>query len=265
MTTAINASTLPAIRAENLSVSFSSRPDTLPALSNLSLSIKEGEFVSIVGPSGCGKSTLLRLLALLLFPTSGRLQIDLPCLVEAPEERPTTAFVFQEPRLLPWRTVDSNIRLPLELDKVPREKHDDLVAAALALIGLTEHDSRKYPRMLSGGMKMRVSLARALVRRPRLMLLDEPFAALDDVLRQQLNEELLRLWSEQKWTGVFVTHNVSEAVYLSRRVLVMSRAPGRIIGEYDIPFGDIRPPGLRATPEFAKLAGEISRTLRNDA
>lgn len=224
------------------------------ALEDVSLQVEPGEFISLVGPSGCGKSTLLRLLAGLIEPTAGRVQHAGTALRQA--------FVFQDPTLLPWRTVIDNIALPLELAGVARGERRQRAHDSLAQIGLTSADAGKFPRELSGGMRMRVSLARALVTRPDLLLLDEPFAALDDLLRQQLNEELLRLWQEQRWTAVFVTHNVAEAVYLSQRVIVMSARPGRIVADVAVPFAMPRNADLRATPEFARLTGEVSTQLR---
>lgn len=224
---------------------------------DVNLAVRRGELISLVGPSGCGKSTLLRMIAGLISPTSGDLRVDVG------DSR--TAFVFQDSNLLPWRSVFDNVRLPLELRGVSFAEQQAAVDSSLQLIGLKPNDAVKRPRMLSGGMRMRVSLARALVTHPELLLLDEPFAALDDLLRQQLNEELLRIWTEQRWTGIFVTHNVAEAVFLSQRVLVMSKSPGTFVADIAVPFEHPRASELRSTPEFAKLTGEVSRQLREAA
>ena len=236
-----------------------------PAVRDVSVTVPTGQFVSLLGPSGCGKSTFLRLIAGLLSPSAGTLTVA----DQAPEHARKTstrmAFVFQDPTLLPWRTVAQNLRLPLELQGMPKAEHADLISSSLRLIGLHPDDARKRPRMLSGGMRMRVSLARALVTSPELLLLDEPFAALDDVLRQQLNEELVRIWREKQWTAVFVTHNVSEAVFLSERVLVMSARPGTLVADVPIPFAYPRTPDLRGTPEFARLTADLSARLREAA
>lgn len=229
------------------------------------MSIPAGEFVSLVGPSGCGKSTLLRIIAGLLESTSGTLTVQQLEPAAARKTAVRMAFVFQDPTLLPWRTVVENIRLPLELQHVAADRHDGLISESLRLIGLRDDDLRKRPRNLSGGMRMRVSLARALVTDPQLLLLDEPFAALDDMLRQQLNEELVRIWSERRWTGLFVTHNVAEAVFLSQRILVLSSRPGTIAAEIKIPFPYPRTTELRGTAEFAKLTAEVSAKLREAA
>ena len=235
------------------------------ALDGVGFAVRAGEFVSLVGPSGCGKSTLLRMVAGLIEPTSGRLTVGGQSPAQSRRTGQRVAFVFQDANLLPWRTVTGNIRLPLEVQGTPKAQHAERVGASLQLIGLSESDARKRPRMLSGGMRMRVSLARALVTSPDLLLLDEPFAALDDMLRQQLNEDLLRIWSQQRWTALFVTHNVAEAVFLSGRILLMSPSPGRIAAEIEVPFPHPRSPELRAEPEFARLCGEVSRRLREAA
>lgn len=253
----------PQIIAHHAGMSYG---DALPSLADIDLSVAKGEFVSIVGPSGCGKSTLLRLVAGLRTATAGQLTVD----GDEPGDSPTTAaFVFQEPNLLPWRNVAGNVRLPLELDRSSRAANNadskELVDQTIRLVGLSLDDAAKRPSELSGGMRMRVSLARALVTDPEIMLLDEPFAALDDILRQQLNEELQRLWWSKRWTGLFVTHNVSEAVFLSQRVLVMSRSPGTILESINVPFDFPRSPELRADPEFARLTGVVSGHLRRAA
>jgi NitT/TauT family transport system ATP-binding protein len=232
------------------------------ALREIDLRIEAGDFVSLVGPSGCGKSTLLRLVAGLDEATSGTLRIDGRSPNESTRAGRRTAFVFQDATLLPWRNVVENIRLPLELDGVPTTKRNAAIDASLQLIGLTTDDRAKFPRMLSGGMRMRVSLARALVTQPDLLLLDEPFGALDDMMRQRLNEDLLRVWMEKQPTSLFVTHNVAEAVFLSQRILVMSASPGHIVAEIPVPFEYPRQPELRASAEFARLTGEVSAKLR---
>ena len=228
------------------------------ALADVSLQIPAGEFVALVGPSGCGKSTLLRLLAGLLRPTQGTIVT-----ASSTTAAPRRAFVFQEPTLLPWRTVLENVALPIELGAAPVDAGARL-QQTLALVGLLPEDGRKFPRQLSGGMQMRVSLARAIITQPELLLLDEPFAALDDLLRQQLNEELLRWWQTQGWTAAFVTHNVAEAVFLSQRVLVMSPRPGRIVADIRIDQSYPRSPAWRADPAFAALVGQISDRLRQE-
>jgi NitT/TauT family transport system ATP-binding protein len=234
------------------------------AVAEASFSIRAGEFVAVVGPSGCGKSTLLRMIAGLIAPTRGRVSIAGRSAAET-RSSGGTGFVFQEPRLLPWRTAAQNVGLPLELGREPRRVLEARVPEALALVGLGPADAGKTPRMLSGGMRMRVSLARALVTNPGLLLLDEPFGALDDILRQQLNAELVRIWMQRRPTTVFVTHNVAEAVYLSQRILVVTPSPGRIAADVAIPFAYPRDIGLRATGEFARCTGEISDRLRESA
>ena len=198
------------------------------ALRDLSFSIAEDEFVSLLGPSGCGKSTALRLIAGLLEPDAGHIRFA--------RDRPEIGFVFQEPTLMPWTDALANTRLPLDLKGVARSDGNVRAAAALARVGLAGFE-QAYPRELSGGMKMRVSLARALAAQPKLLLLDEPFAALDEITRNSLGDDLLRLWKEDGLTVLFVTHSVSESSFLSQRVLVMTPRPGRIAEDIALPFG----------------------------
>src|SRR3954465_10664342 len=198
------------------------------ALRDVSFAVAEGEFASLLGPSGCGKSTALRIAAGLLAPDAGHVHYG--------HGKPEIGFVFQEPTLMPWADALSNARLPLDLKRMSRRDANMRAAAALARVGLKGFE-RAYPRELSGGMKMRVSLARALAAQPRLLLLDEPFAALDEITRNSLGDDLLRLWKEDRLTVLFVTHSVSESSYLSRRVLVMTPRPGRIVEDIALPFG----------------------------
>jgi NitT/TauT family transport system ATP-binding protein len=198
------------------------------ALKDLSFDVAAGEFVALLGPSGCGKSTALRLAAGLLAPDAGK--------VNYRGGKPEIGFVFQEPTLMPWADALANARLPLDLKNIPRREANDRADAALARVGLAGFE-RACPRELSGGMKMRVSIARALVARPQLLLLDEPFAALDEITRNALGDDLLKLWHEDGLTILFVTHSVGESSYLSRRVLVMTSRPGRIVSDIALPFG----------------------------
>jgi NitT/TauT family transport system ATP-binding protein len=235
------------------------------AVEDASFTIGGGEFVSIVGPSGCGKSTLLRIIAGLVSPSSGMIRVGHRTAAAVTRGSARIGFVFQDPRLLPWRTAAQNVGLPLELDRGSKTNRLPRVSEALSLVGLSQVDALKTPRMLSGGMRMRVSLARGLVTEPEILLLDEPFGALDDLLRQQLNDELARIWLARRPTAVFVTHNVSEAIYLSQRILVVSPSPGRIAGELAIPFAYPRRPELKGTAEFARQVGEVSALLRKAA
>jgi NitT/TauT family transport system ATP-binding protein len=251
-------------------------PGPMTALADVSFQLQRGELVSIVGPSGCGKSTLLRLIAGLLTPTSGQLELTNVRQTGELDEgkthtraayatgRPDVGFVFQDATLLPWRTVQDNIRLPLELLHVPRVEHAARIQTALELVGLNDF-ALSFPAQLSGGMRMRIALVRALVTQPQLLLLDEPFGALDEITRQRLNEDLLELWQRQRWSAVFITHNVFEAVFLSQRVLVMSPRPGKIVAEFTIPFEYPRSPDIRGNADFARLAAEISLCLRKAA
>ncbi len=230
------------------------------ALEAISLELPPGQFVSLVGPSGCGKSSILRLVAGLAGPTAGRLQVAGEPPGKARRGAVRLAFVFQDPTLLPWRRIEDNVALPLELSGQSRSERLTAARSVLELVGLADF-ARRFPNQLSGGMRMRASLARALVVQPELLLLDEPFAALDDITRQKLNSELSRLWEQRRWTGMFVTHNIAEAVFLSQRILVMSPRPGRIVADVDVPFEFPRTIELRAQPRFAALCGEIMTLL----
>jgi NitT/TauT family transport system ATP-binding protein len=227
-------------------------------LESIDLLVAKQEFISIIGPSGCGKSTILKLIAGLAVPTSGTIRVDGMIPQNA---RETISFVFQDATLLPWRTVKENIGLGLELERVRNDRRENEIAALLDLVGL-KNVAMAYPRELSGGMKMRVSIARALATNPRLMLLDEPFAALDEMSRDRLNEEILRLRAEQNWTAVFVTHSVSEAVFLSDRIVVLAPNPGRIHAEFRVELPAPRTSAIRNSQEFDAIVARVSHTLR---
>jgi NitT/TauT family transport system ATP-binding protein len=230
------------------------------ALDEISFDVHEGQFVSLVGPSGCGKSTLLRMVAGLGPITAGSILVEGLAPRRARQERADTAFVFQDATLMPWRDVLGNVELPLELRGVPKRERRSTAMQALETVGLAEV-TRAYPRELSGGMRMRVSLARALAAHPRLLLMDEPFGALDEITRQRLNGELLRLCALANWTVLFVTHNVFEAVYLSTRLLVMSARPGRIVAEVPVPLPHPRVPEIRTDPEYTRIVREVVARL----
>jgi NitT/TauT family transport system ATP-binding protein len=227
-------------------------------LDGFSLSVKKGDFVGLVGPSGCGKSTILRMIAGLVQPTEGEIEIADMNVADSARE---LAFVFQEPTLLPWLTVRRNVEVPLTLRGCPAEERAKVSAEVLRKVHLVEK-ADAYPRQLSGGQKMRVSLARALSLRPEILLLDEPFGALDEMTRDHLNEELLALREERQWTAFFVTHSVSEAVFLSNRVVVMSQGGGRIKTEVPIPLPYPRTSETRRSEVFFELVRELSLRLR---
>ncbi len=224
----------------------------------VNLTIQKGEFVSIIGPSGCGKSTVLKLISGLTTPSAGTIQVDG---MTPKDARETISYIFQDATLLPWRTVRQNVVLALELEGAPNDQRERKTAALLDLVGLRDV-ADAYPRELSGGMKMRVSIARALATNPRLLLMDEPFAALDEMSRDRLNEEILRLRAEQKWTAVFVTHSVTEAVFLSTRIIVLMPDPGRIYAVLPVELPQPRTADLRTAPEYEALVGHVSHTLR---
>jgi NitT/TauT family transport system ATP-binding protein len=229
-----------------------------PVLEGIDLAVRKGEFVSIIGPSGCGKSTILKLVAGLIPITSGTVLVDG---MTPTNGREIVSFIFQDATLLPWRTVAKNVGLALELDHSPRDTRAARIASLLELVGLT-HVAKSYPRQLSGGMKMRVSIARALASKPRILLMDEPFAALDEMSRDRLNEELLRLREEQKWTVLFVTHSVAEAVYLSDRIIVLAPHPGRIAHEIEVNLPFPRDAELRSSPAMDDCIAVVSKALR---
>ena len=226
-------------------------PDGTEAIRDVSFSVDKGEFVTVVGPSGCGKSTLLKIASGLLDPTRGSVLVD----------RERLGYVFQDPTLLPWRTVQQNVELLPELHGMGKAERAQLGKRAIDTVGLTGFEHH-YPKALSGGMRMRCSLARTLTLNPPMFLFDEPFGAVDEITREHLNEETQRLFASEGFAGLFITHSISEAVFLSTRVLVMSARPGRIVAEFDVPFEYPRNPDLRFQPEFARLSGELSRALR---
>jgi NitT/TauT family transport system ATP-binding protein len=227
-------------------------PDGTEALRDVHLTVGRGEFVAVVGPSGCGKSTLLRLASGLDRASSGTTHVG--------SDR--VGYVFQDPTLLPWRTVRRNVELLAELDHLPKPERQARVEEAIKLVGLDGFE-RHRPRSLSGGMRMRTSLARSLVLQPDVFLFDEPFGALDEMTRERLNDELLALFADRQFAALFITHSVAEAVFLSTRVVVMSPRPGRILGAVAVPFGYPRDPELRYSEEFGKVAGEVSDLLRD--
>lgn len=238
---------------------YTTRGERLLALSDIALDIAEGEFISLIGPSGCGKSTLLRLIADLLQPTSGRISVHGKSAAEARRGR-DYGMVFQSPVLYDWRTVERNVQLPLELMKVSRKERGERSRELLELVGLREFADR-YPWQLSGGMQQRVAIARALSFRPSILLMDEPFGALDEMTRERLNMELLSIWSRTGTTVVFVTHSIPEAVFLSDRVVVMTPRPGRI--EHTVPVDLPRPRAaqIREDSRFFHLIAEVRSRL----
>jgi NitT/TauT family transport system ATP-binding protein len=228
------------------------------ALKDVSIRVSKGEFVSLLGPSGCGKSTLLRLVSGLTPATAGSVKVNGMTPVNA---RELMSFIFQDATLLPWRTVEQNVGLGMELEHAARPLRKEKIAKMLELVGLT-YVAQRYPRQLSGGMKMRVSIARALVSRPRILLMDEPFAALDEMSRDRLNEELLRLYLEQQWTVMFVTHSVAEAVFLSTRIVILAPNPGRVAYVVPVELPWPRTAETRLTTVYEAEVARISRLLR---
>jgi NitT/TauT family transport system ATP-binding protein len=231
-----------------------SYPNSVVALTGVNLSVPAGAFVSLVGPSGCGKSTLLRLIAGLQSPSSGS--------IAWANGKPKLGFVFQDPTLLPWTDVAANVRLGLDLAGADRTQADARVAETLDLVGLTQF-AKSYPRELSGGMRMRVSIARALAADPQALLMDEPFAALDEFTRERLNDELLEIWARKKLTVLFVTHSVYESVYLSQTIAVFAARPGRIATTLDIPAPYPRGAGFRQSLAYHEFCAAVSDGLRH--
>jgi NitT/TauT family transport system ATP-binding protein len=225
--------------------------DGTVALAGVDLRVAAGEFVSVVGPSGCGKSTLLRIASGLSDASAGTVEVHTDQI----------GYVFQDPTLLPWRTVQANVELFAELRGLAKDERRRRANDAIKLVGLSDF-ARHRPRALSGGMRMRVSLARSLTLQPELFLFDEPFGALDEITRERLNDELLQLYLTQRFAALFVTHSVTEAVFLSTRVVVLSGRPGRTLGSFAVPFEYPRSPTLRFAPKFSQIAGEVSSCLR---
>jgi len=237
-----------ALRFDGVSMVFR---DGTRALDDVSFEVRRGEFVTVVGPSGCGKSTLLRIASGLLEGATGSIE-----LADA-----NIGYVFQDATLLPWRTVQRNVELFAELHGIDKATRAQRATEAIELVGLKGFE-QSYPRRLSGGMRMRASLARSLTLNPKLFFFDEPFGAVDEITRERLNEELIRLFLSEHFGALFITHSIYEAVYLSTRILVMSGRPGRIVAEFDVPFGYPRTEDLRFEPAFAELAGRVSHALR---
>jgi NitT/TauT family transport system ATP-binding protein len=248
------------VSAKNLCLTYQANDAPVHALSNVNLDVKKGDFVSFIGPSGCGKTTFLRVIADLEKKTSGDISVNGMTPEEARKAR-AYGYVFQAPALYPWRTIEKNIALPLEIMNYATDDRQKRIAEALDLVGLTGFE-KKFPWQLSGGMQQRASIARALAFDADLLLMDEPFGALDEIVRDHLNEELLKLWSRTNKTICFVTHSIPEAVYLSTKIVVMSPRPGRVTDIIDSPLPRERPLDIRETPEFLEIAHRVREGLR---
>jgi NitT/TauT family transport system ATP-binding protein len=248
------------IAARDLSLTYETADGPVHALSHVDLDVRRGDFVSLIGPSGCGKTTLLRAIADLEAPTSGTLTVNGVTPGEARLKR-AYGYVFQAPALYPWRSIARNVSLPLEIMGFPKAEREARVARNLDLVNLTGFE-KKFPWQLSGGMQQRASIARALSFDPDLLLMDEPFGALDEIVRDKLNEQLLRLWDHTRKTVVFVTHSIPEAVFLSTRIVVMSPRPGRIQDIIACDFPRDRTLDIRETPAFLEIANRVRQGLR---
>ena len=250
----------PVIKAENLSLTFETNDGPVHALKDISLAINKGEFVSFIGPSGCGKTTFLRVMADLEKPTAGTITVN-GVSPEAARMARAYGYVFQAAGLYPWRTIGGNIRLPLEIMGYDKADQAERVKRVLELVDLAGFE-KKFPWQLSGGMQQRASIARALAFDADILLMDEPFGALDEIVRDHLNEQLLKLWAKTNKTIAFVTHSIPEAVYLSTKIVVMSPRPGRITDVIDSPLPRERPLDIRDTPEFPEIAHRVRDGLR---
>ncbi|SDY55781.1 NitT/TauT family transport system ATP-binding protein [Citreimonas salinaria] len=248
------------IRADHLDLTFQTDDGPVHALRDVTLDIPNGAFVSFIGPSGCGKTTLLRCIAALETPTGGSLTVNGMTADEARRAR-AYGYVFQAAGLYPWRTIGGNIRLPLEIMGFSKAEQRERVARVLDLVELSQFE-KKFPWQLSGGMQQRASIARALAFDADILLMDEPFGALDEIVRDRLNEELLRLWDKTNKTIAFVTHSIPEAVYLSTHIVVMSPRPGRITDVIESPLPKERPLDIRDTPQFIEIAHRVREGLR---
>lgn len=248
------------IQIDDLSLIFETNDGPVHALSDIDLSIAEGEFVSLIGPSGCGKTTLLRVIADLERATAGSITVNGVSPGQARLNR-AYGYVFQAAALYPWRTIDRNIALPLEIMGLSKEEQNSRIAKNLDLVNLTGFE-KKFPWQLSGGMQQRASIARALAVEPDLLLMDEPFGALDEIVRDHLNEQLLKLWEKTNKTVVFVTHSIPEAVFLSTKIVVMSPRPGRVHDVIDCNLPRERTLDVRETPQFLEIAHRVREGLR---
>jgi len=248
----------PVIFMENVSKIY---PNGKTAVQNVSLEIEEGEFISFVGPSGCGKSTIFNMISGIIEHSVGKLEILGTTPTLARQQSTDVSFVFQEPTLLPWRSVLDNVMLPLEFRHVTKQEKLEKAHHVLKMVGLSEY-TKALPRELSGGMKMRVSIARALVSKPKLLLMDEPFGALDEITRQNLQSELLRIWETEKMTVLFITHNVFEAVYLSTKIAVMTPSPGKVESVVEVPLPFPRNEDFRTSHQFSDIAAKVSQDLK---